>query len=339
MRPPSSSSSSSSSPAAVPEPGGRMSALTMRAVARMSRARWFVFLRRVYQYQNGPRSDLGSNPFNSPGWLALELGVIVAQVVLTTAVVATSAAERPAWPLRLWVAAYNVGNVLSLPLLYWRHRHSSSSSSAGGGRGDLEMHGANDAPGNRSYLMNKARAFLELFFAMWFVMGNVWVFDARLGSFQRAPRLYALCVSLLAWNAVVYSLPFLLFLLLCCFVPAVGYALGYNMNSASVGRGASDEQLAALPRWRFKEPDVARDRERDDQYGEKEEVRQLPCTHVFHLKCVDREMWVYSPSLTLTAPADQPHLLHIYHDDRRTMRASHLSRGSLGGPVLTSSRR
>jgi hypothetical protein len=46
--------------------------------------------------------------------------------------------------------------------------------------------------------MNKARAFLELFFAMWFVMGNVWVFDARLGSFQRAPRLYALCVSLLA---------------------------------------------------------------------------------------------------------------------------------------------
>lgn len=124
-----------------------MSALTMRAVARMSRARWFVFLRRVYQYQNGPRSDLGSNPFNSPGWLALELGVIVAQVVLTTAVVATSAAERPAWPLRLWVAAYNVGNVLSLPLLYWRHRHSSSSAAADG-RGDLEMHrGANDAPG------------------------------------------------------------------------------------------------------------------------------------------------------------------------------------------------
>lgn len=119
---------------------------------------------------------------------------------------------------------------------------------------------------NRSYLMNKARAFLELFFAMWFVMGNVWVFDARLGSFHRAPRLYALCIGLLAWNAVVYSLPFLLFLLLCCFVPAVGYALGYNMNSASVGRGASDEQLAALPQWRFKEPaDAPRDRDHVDQ--------------------------------------------------------------------------
>ncbi|PWZ13541.1 hypothetical protein Zm00014a_044367 [Zea mays] len=72
----------------------------------------------------------------------------------------------------------------------------AAASSAAAGWGDLEMHGANDAPG--SYLMNKARAFLELFFAMWFLMGNVWVFDARLGSFQRAPRLYALCVNLLA---------------------------------------------------------------------------------------------------------------------------------------------
>ncbi|GJN17946.1 hypothetical protein PR202_gb05054 [Eleusine coracana subsp. coracana] len=302
MRPPSSSSSSTS---AAAHGGSRASAFTMRAVARMSRARWFIFLRRVYQYQNGPRSDLGSNPFNSPGWLALELGVIVAQMLLTTAVVASSPNERPAWPLRVWVAAYNVGNVLSLPLLYWRHRHSAAA-----GRGDpalsddLEMHGAGDPLiRNSSYLMNKARAFLELFFAMWFVMGNVWVFDARLGSFQRAPRLYALCIGLLAWNAIVYSLPFLLFLLLCCFVPMVGYALGYNMNSASVGRGASDEQLAALPRWRFKEDDVSmRNREHDDQqcciclaqYRDKEEVRQLPCTHMFHLKCVDRWLRIIS---------------------------------------------
>ncbi|ONM53291.1 hypothetical protein ZEAMMB73_Zm00001d019578 [Zea mays] len=83
----------------------------------------------------------------------------------------------------------------------------AAASSATAGWGDLEMHGANDAPG--SYLMNKAWAFLELFFAMWFLMGNVWVFDARLGSFQRALRLYALCVNLLAWNTVVYSLRFL----------------------------------------------------------------------------------------------------------------------------------
>lgn len=146
MRPPPPPSSSTSAAAHGSGGGSRVSAFTMRAVARMSRARWFIFLRRVYQYQNGPRSDLGSNPFNSPGWLALELGVIVAQMVITTAVVATSPKERPAWPLRVWVAAYNVGNVLSLPLLYWRHRHSAAAAGRGGDAlsDDIEMHGGND---------------------------------------------------------------------------------------------------------------------------------------------------------------------------------------------------
>lgn len=30
------------------------------------------------------------------------------------------------------------------------------------------------------------------------------------------------------------------------------------------------------------------------QYREKEEVRQLPCTHMFHLKCVDRWLRIIS---------------------------------------------
>lgn len=62
-------------------------------------------------------------------------------------------------------------------------------------------------------------------------------------------------------GGVVYSLLFLLFLLLCWCVPVVGY----NMNLASVGQGASDKQFGTLSRWRFKEPDVATNRERDDQ--------------------------------------------------------------------------
>ncbi|AQK68760.1 hypothetical protein ZEAMMB73_Zm00001d015387 [Zea mays] len=37
------------------------------------------------------------------------------------------------------------------------------------------------------------------------------------------------------------------------------------MNLASVGQGASDKQFGTLSRWRFKEPDVATNRERDDQ--------------------------------------------------------------------------
>lgn len=100
--------------------------------------------------------------------------------------------------------------------------------------------------------MHKCRTSLELFFAIWFVMGNVWVFDSRFGSFHRAPKLHVLCISLLAWNAITYSFPFLLFLLLCCCVPLVSSLLGYNMNMGSVDRGASDDQISSLPSWRYK---------------------------------------------------------------------------------------
>ena len=104
-----------------------------------------------------------------------------------------------------------------------------------------------------SHLMNKCRTSLELFFAIWFVMGNVWVFDSRFGSFHQAPNIYVLCISLLAWNALSYSFPFLLFLLLCCCVPLISSLLGYNMNMGSTDRGASDDQISTLPSWRYKE--------------------------------------------------------------------------------------
>lgn len=107
---------------------------------------------------------------------------------------------------------------------------------------------------NRSLsLLNKFRTSMELFFAIWFVMGNVWVFDSRFGSFHRAPKLHLLCIFLLAWNAISYSFPFILFVFLCCCVPLISSLLGYNMNMGSVDRGASDEQLSELPSWKYKD--------------------------------------------------------------------------------------
>jgi len=101
-------------------------------------------------------------------------------------------------------------------------------------------------------LMNKCRSSLELFFAIWFVMGNVWIVDSRFDSFQRAPKLHLLCVFLLVWNAICYSFPFILFLLLCCCVPLISSLLGYNINMASTDKGASDDQISELPCWRYK---------------------------------------------------------------------------------------
>nr|GMC74462.1 E3 ubiquitin-protein ligase At1g63170-like [Ipomoea batatas] len=274
----------------------------VRVAMRISRARWFIFLRRVFHYQNGSTSDLGSNPFNSLTWMMMECITLSVQIMFTAYTLAVSKDERPVWPMRIWVSGYAFGCLLSLVLLYWRYwvfylrlqRDDSSAVS------DIEQQ--RSLEGSSVQMVEKCKTCIELFFAIWFVMGNVWVFDTRFGSFRRAPKLHVLCISLLAWNAVTYSFPFILFVLLCCCVPMVSSFLGYNMNMGSVERGASNEQLSSLPTWKYKQVCSNPDLENENpecciclaQYCDKEEMRQLPCSHVFHLKCVDQWLRIIS---------------------------------------------
>ncbi|KAK2973374.1 hypothetical protein RJ640_004892, partial [Escallonia rubra] len=224
----------------------------IRMAMRISRARWFSFLRRVFHYQNGSRSELGSNPFNSGSWMAMEFVALVVQILVTTYTLAVSREERPIWPMRVWISGYDFGCIVNLVILYWRYLLFHTTQGDGFGLSDVEQQ-RNTEESRSLHFMNKCRTFVELFFAIWFVMGNVWVFDSRFGSFRRAPKLHLLCISLLAWNAISYSFPFILFVLLCCCVPLISNLLGYNMNVGSVDRGASDEQLSDLPSWKFKE--------------------------------------------------------------------------------------
>ncbi|KAJ0267015.1 RING/U-box superfamily protein [Hirschfeldia incana] len=224
----------------------------LRLAMKVSRARWFIFLRRVFHYQNGSRSDLGSNPFNSSTWMMSELIALFIQLTVITLTLAISKEERPIWPVRLWIIGYDVGCLLSLMLLYGRFRQLDHDQVV---LGDIEQQHRGREDNRSSRLMNRCRTSLELFFAIWFVIGNVWVFDSRFGSFNHAPKLHVLCVSLLAWNALCYSFPFLLFLFLCCIVPLVSSLLGYNMNMGSSDRGASDDEISSLPSWKYKQVD------------------------------------------------------------------------------------
>ncbi|CAI0437728.1 unnamed protein product [Linum tenue] len=284
----------------------------IRVAMRVSRARWFSFLRRVFHYQNGSRSDLDTNPFNSRTWMLLELVALILQLAVSGFTLSVSKTEKPVWPMRIWVVGYDIGCALNLLLLYGRFRQLyRSHGEEGFPLPDLEQQRINESSSSVyrcTHLMNKCRTSLELFFAIWFVMGNVWIFDSRFGSINRAPKLNVLCVSLLAWNAVCYSFPFLLFLLLCCCVPLISTFLGYNMNMGSADRAASDDQISSLPSWNYKSLD---DDEKEDEdsnsapaseecciclakYKDKEEVRQLPCLHMFHLKCVDQWLRIIS---------------------------------------------
>ncbi|GLU24050.1 hypothetical protein SLE2022_400180 [Rubroshorea leprosula] len=181
----------------------------------------------------------------------LEFLALAIQITIITFTLAISQRERPVWPMRLWIVGYDNGCVLNLLLLCGRYHHVHMSLGVGFGLSDLEQQRGNEES-RSTHLMNKCRTSLELFFAIWFVMGNVWVFDSWFGSFHHAPNLHILCISLLAWNALSYSFPFLLFLFLCCLVPLISSLLGYNMNMASTEKGASDDQISQLPSWRYK---------------------------------------------------------------------------------------
>ncbi|GAB4849152.1 hypothetical protein Ancab_003960 [Ancistrocladus abbreviatus] len=272
----------------------------VRMAMRVSRSRWFNFLRRVFQYQNGSRLDLGSDPFNSTSWMMLEFIALVVQISITATTLSLSKTEKPVWPMRMWIIAYDFGCSISLLVLYWRFRHCHFR------RGDIEQQTSNE--NSRSlHLVNRCRTSLELFYAMWFVMGNVWLFDARLRSFQQAPKLHVLCIVLLAWNAVSYSFPFFLFVLLCICVPLVSSLIGYNMSMSSTEKGASNDQIAELPCWRYKQVEsnfeIGNSEPLNDypecciclaKYKDKEVIRQLPCLHIFHQKCVDQWLRIIS---------------------------------------------
>ncbi|GJT95713.1 E3 ubiquitin protein ligase-like protein [Tanacetum coccineum] len=224
---------------------GIPSSLLVRMAIRISRARWYSFARRVFLYQNGSRSDIGSNPFNAGSWMFMELIGLVFQIAMIVYTLSVSKDEKPVWPMRTWVSGYGTGCVLNLGMLLWRYRVFCLTQVGGEHNGNIE-------DSRNMQIMNKSRTILELFFAI-------------------------------------------------CNI------LGYNMNAGSTNRGASEDQISKLPIWKYKEiaPDLEHGKAIVDssttecciclaKYKEKEEMRRLGCSHIFHMKCVDQWLKIVS---------------------------------------------
>ncbi|KMZ73652.1 hypothetical protein ZOSMA_144G00120 [Zostera marina] len=248
------------------------------------RSRWFRFLRRIFDYhQTGARltDSSPSNPFNCGVMVAMELLVLAVQMIAITVVVFISRKEKPFYPLRVWIVGYFLGKLVEFPLLYWRFWISDAPDLL-----DLESTSENN---DHNHLVG---VFFDVFFAIWFVIGNIWVFDSRSGSFEKAPKLQYLCISILTWNALVYSIPFLLFILLicCCCIN-----IPFISITGSVDRGASEDQITCLlksgPR---NHPNPEECCICPSNYVEEDELRQLPCSNLFHLRCVDQWLRIIS---------------------------------------------
>ncbi|XP_021758096.1 E3 ubiquitin-protein ligase At1g12760-like [Chenopodium quinoa] len=285
------------------------------------------------------------SPLNSGLWISIELALTLGQIVASIIVLSLSRHEHPRTPLFAWIVGYATGCVATLPLLYWRYLHRNQSSEQDVSLSRQPSSNGNPAVGHSSSLttqvieddnhtsnsnrsasalsvaMGNARLkvsieyfkmALDCFFAIWFVVGNVWIFGGHASSTE-APNLYRLCIVFLIFSCIGYAMPFILCATICCCLPCIISVLGFR-EDLNQTRGATTESINALPIYKYK---LKKNRHNDGgneagvvaagtekervisgedavcciclaKYANNDELRELPCTHLFHKECVDK---------------------------------------------------
>ncbi|KAH8504284.1 hypothetical protein H0E87_011810 [Populus deltoides] len=288
------------------------------------------------------------SPLNSGLWISVELVLTLSQIVASIVVLSVSRHEHPHAPLFAWIVGYASGCVATLPLLYWRYRYRNQSleqDSAQNHQGSAHINvpagpfslsvsrnsesddrrSATTSPrGGQNAVLNARlkvlveyfKMALDCFFAVWFVVGNVWIFGGH-SSAEEAPNLYRLCIVFLTFSCIGYAMPFILCATICCCLPCIISVLGFREDLTQT-RGATTESIDALPTYKFK---LIKNRNGEDssagasdggvvaagtekervisgedavcciclaKFANNDELRELPCSHFFHKECVDK---------------------------------------------------
>eukprot|EP00899_Mesostigma_viride_P012732 jgi/Mesvir1/2145/Mv25643-RA.1 len=174
-------------------------------------------------------------------FLALEMMVRIAQVVACIVVLSLSTEEHPHAPLRLWVGGYGLHAVAVMALLTAKLRFRYEISQGGG-----------DAFANSQVpaMFNRAEAVLEMFWTSWFLLGNLWLYNST-NDARDAPQLFRITLIFVVAGFIVYALPLVLCLAICCCLPCVILVLA-TMSDPMHGKGATEQAIRSLPVTKFK---------------------------------------------------------------------------------------
>ncbi|CAK9136576.1 unnamed protein product [Ilex paraguariensis] len=292
------------------------------------------------------------SPLNSGLWISVEVILTVGQIIAAIVILSLSRNEHPRAPLFAWIVGYASGCVTTLPLLYWRYRHrnhtseqnsshsrqnssqsnlsarppsySSSSMTLEGedrgttGTASRDNHNLGRLSARLKVVVEYFKMALDCFFAVWFVVGNVWIFGGHSSS-SEAPNLYRLCIVFLTFSCVGYAMPFILCATICCCLPCIISVFGLR-EDLTQNRGATSESINSLPTYKFKIKKTKNGNDRENssgageggvvaagtekervisgedavcciclaKYANNDELRELPCCHYFHKECVDK---------------------------------------------------
>ncbi|PSS01165.1 E3 ubiquitin-protein like [Actinidia chinensis var. chinensis] len=290
------------------------------------------------------------SPLNSGLWISIELILTVSQIVAAIVVLCLSRHEHPRAPLFQWVVGYACGCVAILPLLYWRWHYRSQTSEPDSSHprqnsipsnspasfSTLSVTRTSDTEGRPTATVSRGaqsvripnprlktlveyfKMALDCFFAVWFVVGNVWIFGGHSSS-SEAPNLYRLCIVFLIFSCIGYAMPFILCATICCCLPCIISVLGIR-EDLTQNRGATPESINSLPTYKFKIKKtrnvhgreinsgaceggvVAAGTEKERvisgedavcciclaKYANNDDLKELPCSHFFHKECVDK---------------------------------------------------
>ncbi|KVH89940.1 Zinc finger, RING/FYVE/PHD-type [Cynara cardunculus var. scolymus] len=226
------------------------------------------------------------SPLNSGYWISVELVITVSQIIAAIVVLSLSRHEHPHAPLFTWVIGYASGCVVTLPLLFWRFhnrnygsnqepsqaRQSSTpgslsaiaSSFTSPSNGRISEGDTRNTTGTSSrrftlgslgarikVLAEYFKMGLDCFFAVWFVVGNVWIFGG-------------------ATTESINSLP------------TYKFKKNKHTNDKETNLGTCEGGVVAA--GTEKERVISG----EDAYANDDELRELPCSHFFHTDCVDK---------------------------------------------------
>ncbi|KAL6871533.1 hypothetical protein ACP4OV_014362 [Aristida adscensionis] len=171
----------------------------------------------------------------------------LAFVAVAAAVLAASLGERPAVPLRVWLAGYVLQcllHVLCVTVEYRRRREA---------RGGAEQEATGDGDFKLSLgIVKHLESANTMFSFIWWIIGFYWVSAGGQSLSHDAPQLYWLSIVFLAFDVffVVFcvALACVIGIAVCCCLPCI-IAILYAVTDQE---GASEEDINNLSKFKFR---------------------------------------------------------------------------------------